>query len=161
MMITLAIAAAIAGIGFAYWVSHSITKPMHEAVKIAQTVAAGDLSSVIDVKYKDETGQLLQALKDMNEGLLKIVTQVRLGTDTIASASHQIATGNLDLSSRTEQQASSLEETASSMEELTSTVKQNAENARQSNQLALSASEVAVRGGAVVCLLYTSPSPRD
>ncbi|MES2026488.1 MAG: methyl-accepting chemotaxis protein [Pseudomonadota bacterium] len=135
---------------FAFLATRSITRPLSRAVVLARKVADGDLTGDIVVHSKDETGQLLQALKDMNGGLLKIVTQVRLGTDAIASASHQIATGNLDLSSRTEQQASSLEETASSMEELTSTVKQNAENARQSNQLALSASEVAVRGGEVV-----------
>lgn len=150
MMTTLGIAAAIAGIGFAYWISHSITKPMNEAVKIAQTVAAGDLSSVIDVKYKDETGQLLQALKEMNTSLVRIVGEVRYSTEAIATASTQIATGNLDLSSRTEEQASSLEETASSMEELTSTVKQNADNARQANQLAMTASAVAIKGGTVV-----------
>ena len=86
----------------------------------------------------------------MNGALVNIVSEVRSGTETIASASQQIATGNADLSSRTESQASSLEETASSMEELTSTVKQNADNARQANQLAVSASEVAVKGGAVV-----------
>ncbi|MFC7288900.1 methyl-accepting chemotaxis protein [Herminiimonas glaciei] len=143
------IAVLIAAV-FAVLATRSITRPLSQAVVLARKVADGDLTGSIVVHSKDETGQLLQALKDMNEGLLRIVTQVRLGTDTIASASHQIATGNLDLSSRTEQQASSLEETASSMEELTSTVKQNAENARQSNQLALSASEVAVRGGAVV-----------
>lgn len=150
MMTTLGIAAAIAGIGLAYWISHSITKPMNEAVKIAQTVAAGDLSSVIDVKYKDETGQLLQALKEMNTSLVRIVGEVRYSTEAIATASTQIATGNLDLSSRTEEQASSLEETASSMEELTSTVKQNADNARQANQLAMTASAVAIKGGTVV-----------
>jgi methyl-accepting chemotaxis protein len=75
---------------------------------------------------------------------------VRSGADTIATASSQIAAGNLDLSSRTEQQASALEETASSMEELTSTVKQNSDNARQAGQLAQSASDVAVKGGAEV-----------
>ncbi|WP_076594101.1 methyl-accepting chemotaxis protein [Herminiimonas arsenitoxidans] len=144
-----AIAVLIAGL-FAFLATRSITRPLSRAVLLARKVADGDLTGEIVVHSKDETGQLLQALKDMNGGLLKIVTQVRLGTDAIASASHQIATGNLDLSSRTEQQASSLEETASSMEELTSTVKQNADNARQSNQLALSASEVAVRGGEVV-----------
>jgi methyl-accepting chemotaxis protein len=86
----------------------------------------------------------------MNGNLQNIVGQVRVGTDTIATASSEIASGNLDLSSRTEQQASALEETASSMEELTSTVKQNSENARQANQLAMSASDVAVAGGTVV-----------
>jgi methyl-accepting chemotaxis protein len=95
-------------------------------------------------------GELQQALKDMNESLVHIVGQVRVGTDTIFSASSEIATGNLDLSERTELQACSLENTASSMQELTSTVNQNAANARQANQLAMSASEVAVKGGAVV-----------
>ena len=132
------------------YITRSITRPLIEAVKVAQTVAGGDLTSNIVVSSKDETGQLLQALKDMNESLVKIVGEVRSDTDTIATATSQIAAGNLDLSSRTEQQASSLEETASSMEELTSTVKQNADNARQANQLAVSASEVAVKGGDVV-----------
>ncbi|MFL6673871.1 MAG: methyl-accepting chemotaxis protein [Massilia sp.] len=131
-------------------ITRSITRPMKQAVQIAQTVAAGDLTSRIEVDSKDETGQLLLALKEMNASLQDIVSQVRGGTDTIATASTEIASGNLDLSSRTEEQASALEETASSMEELTSTVKQNADNARQANQLAQSASEVALRGGAVV-----------
>jgi methyl-accepting chemotaxis protein len=128
----------------------SIIGPLAAAVKVAQTVAAGDLTSRIEVNSRDEIGQLLQALKDMNASLVGIVGNVRQGTDTIATASSQIAAGNQDLSSRTEEQASSLEETASSMEELTSTVKQNADNARQANQLAVSASSVAVRGGSVV-----------
>ena len=140
----------VIGSGIAFMITRSITQPIVEAVNIAQTVSAGDLTSRIEVKSKDETGQLLQALKDMNTALVNIVSEVRDGTETIASASQQIASGNTDLSSRTEQQASSLEETASSMEELTSTVKQNADNARQANQLAVSASEVAVKGGAVV-----------
>ena len=146
----LTVIAVLLSMVLAYFSTRSITRPLGEAVALARKVADGDLTGQIVVHSKDETGQLLQALKDMNEGLVKIVTQVRLGTDTIATASSQIATGNLDLSSRTEQQASSLEETASSMEELTSTVKQNADNARQSNQLAMTASEVAMKGGSVV-----------
>ncbi|NMM26605.1 MAG: HAMP domain-containing protein [Glaciimonas sp.] len=131
-------------------ISHSITRPMNESVKIAQKVASGDLTSNIEVKTTDETGQLLQALKDMNGSLVNIVGGVRSGTDTIVAASSQIAAGSQDLASRTEEQASSLEETASSMEELTSTVQQNADNAHQANALALSASQVAQKGGAVV-----------
>jgi methyl-accepting chemotaxis protein len=146
----LAVAAVLISIFLALLATRSITRPLSQAVALARKVADGDLTGNIVVHSTDETGQLLQALKDMNDSLVRIVTQVRLGTDTIATASSQIATGNLDLSSRTEQQASSLEETASSMEELTSTVKQNADNARQSNQLAVTASEVAVKGGAVV-----------
>jgi len=138
------------GAFLAWLVTRSITHPIQNAVKVAKTVAAGDLSSRIEVTSKDETSELLQSLSEMNDSLVRIVGEVRMGTDTIASVSTQIANGNLDLSSRTEQQAGSLEETASSMEELTSTVKQNGDNARQANQLALSASEVAVKGGVVV-----------
>jgi methyl-accepting chemotaxis protein len=135
---------------FSTAVARSIARPLNEAVRIAQTVAAGDLTSRIEVNGNDEASQLLRALKDMNESLVRIVGEVRMSTDTIATASGQIASGNMDLSVRTEAQASSLEKTASSMEELTSTVKQNADNARQANQLAVSASEVAVKGGSVV-----------
>jgi len=144
------IAALAIGIGAAWLITKSIIFPIQQSLRVAQRVAAGDLTSHIEVESRDETGQLLQALKDMNGALVNIVSEVRNGTETIASASQQIATGNADLSSRTESQAGSLEETASSMEELTSTVKQNADNARQANQLAVSASEVAVKGGAVV-----------
>jgi methyl-accepting chemotaxis protein len=132
------------------WLVRGISRPLNEAVQIANRVAAGDLTQQIEVKSMDETGRLMQALKEMNCSLVKIVGQVRNGTETIATASGQIAAGNMDLSSRTEQQAGSLEETASSMEELTSTVKQNADNARQGNALAVSASEVARKGGTVV-----------
>ncbi len=142
------------GIFLSIWIAvlitRSITRPMAEAVKVAQTVAQGDLTSRIEVTATDETGQLLQALKDMNESLVRIVGEIRTSTDTIATATGQIASGNMDLSSRTEQQASSLEETASSMEELTSTVRQNADNAHQASQLAVSATDVAVKGGEVV-----------
>ena len=142
--------AVLLGAAFAWTLTRSITIPLRQAVDLAKTVANGDLSSRIEVSRKDETGQLLLALKNMNDSLVKIVGEVRSGTDTIATASGEIAAGNQDLSSRTEEQASSLEETASSMEELTSTVKQNADNARQANQLALSASSVAVKGGSAV-----------
>ncbi|MDP1929083.1 MAG: methyl-accepting chemotaxis protein, partial [Thiobacillus sp.] len=120
------------------------------ATAVADRIASGDLTSEINVEGRDETGELLGALKRMNDSLKQIVGEVRTGTETIAVATREIASGNADLSSRTEQQASSLEETASSMEELTSTVKQNAENARQANQLVQSTAEVAVKGGQVV-----------
>jgi methyl-accepting chemotaxis protein len=116
----------------------------------AQYLINRDLTSTIGVRSRDETGQLMPALKDMNGSLLKIVNQVRVGTDTVVTASMQIASGNQELSSRTEAQANALEQTASSMEELTSTVKQNADHARRANSLAVSASEAAVKGGAVV-----------
>jgi methyl-accepting chemotaxis protein len=144
------LAALLALVSTSIWAARSVMVPLQLAVKIANTVAAGDLNSYIEVNSKDETGQLLQALKDMNGSLQNIVAQVRTGTDMIATASGQIASSNQDLSSRTEQQASSLEQTASSMEELTSIVKNNADNARHADQLAMSASEVAIKGGVVV-----------
>ncbi|HJV74632.1 MAG TPA: methyl-accepting chemotaxis protein [Noviherbaspirillum sp.] len=128
----------------------SVTEPLRKAVSVAGQIASGDLTAKIEVTSKDETGRLLQALKNMNQSLAQIVSDVRTGTDTIATASGQIAAGNLDLSSRTEQQASALEQTAASVDQLNNTVRQNADNARQANQLAESASEVAVKGGAVV-----------
>ena len=131
-------------------ITRSITVPVRRALEVANTVAAGDLTSRIDVTTQDETGRLLQALKTMNENLARTVGAVRIGTDTIAVAAGQVAAGSQDLSGRTEQQAGALEETASSMEELTSTVKQNADNARQANKLAETASNVAARGGEVI-----------
>ncbi|WP_312518459.1 methyl-accepting chemotaxis protein [Massilia sp.] len=134
----------------AWWITRSITRPVARALEVANTVAAGDLTSRIEVTSRDELGELLQALKSMNDNLAATVGTVRVGTDTIAVAAAEVASGNQDLSSRTEQQASALEETASSMEELTSTVKQNADNARQANMLAETASTVAARGGDVI-----------
>jgi len=151
LMVVLSVFSVLAGLLVAWRITRSIALPIGRAVNIAQTVAAGDLSTEIQASSgKDETSMLLAALKAMNENLRVIVGQVRDGTETIKTASQEIATGNLDLSSRTEQQAGSLEETASSMEELTSTVKQNEDNARQANTLAAIASEVAGKGGAVI-----------
>jgi methyl-accepting chemotaxis protein len=146
----MALAALALGALLSWWLTLGITRPLDRALKVAETVAAGDLTSQIEVTSKDETGQLMQALKNMNDNLAGIVGNVRSGTDTIATASSQIAAGNHDLSSRTEEQASALEETAASMEQITSTVRQNADNARQANQLAVSASSIAVKGGSVV-----------
>jgi methyl-accepting chemotaxis protein len=141
---------ALLVVGAGVLLRNSVVGPLREAIGIARRVSKGDLTADIVVRSKDEAGQLLEALRDMNEELRGLVTQVIQGTGHIAGASDEIASGNLELSSRTEQQAGSLEETASSMEELTSTVKQTSDNARQANQLAGSASEVAAKGGAVV-----------
>ncbi len=135
---------------FGRLIVRSIVAPMNRARDAAARVAGGDLTVDLQVKGRDETSQLLQALANMKDKLTRIVGGVRAHAEGVATASEQIAQGNLDLSSRTEQQASSLEETAASMEELSSTVKQNADNARQANQLALGASTVAIKGGEVV-----------
>lgn len=159
LWISITVAACIAiGAALALWVAGVISRPLVNAVAIAKTVASGNLTSTIHVSSSDETGQLLWALKDMNDKLREIVGRVRAGTDVISTAASEIADGNLDLSARTEQQASSLEETASSMEELTSTVKQNSDNARRANQLASSASGIATQGGAVVAQVVSTMS---
>ncbi|MYM37417.1 HAMP domain-containing protein [Duganella sp. FT94W] len=138
------------GLTLAMFVARTVARPLQDAVDVAQRVAAGDLTAAITQGGADETGQLMTALAAMNASLGRVVGEVRGGTDTIAIASAEIASGNLDLSSRTEEQASSLEETASAMEQLTSTVKQNADNARQAKQLSMSASSVAGDCGKVV-----------
>jgi methyl-accepting chemotaxis protein len=150
LLITLGLAAVALGVGFAWATTRSIVKPLTEAVQIAQTVADGDLSRRIEAHGEDEAGQLLKALKAMNDSLAGIVSEVRQGTETIATASQEIASGNHNLSTRTEHQASTLEETASSMEQLTSAVRNNADNARTASTLAATASDVAARGGSVV-----------
>jgi len=146
---SLAIAVVLAVLAATY-ITRSITKPLNEALTVATNVAAGDLTGRIESQSNDEVGKLLHAMQGMQDGLVKVVTQVRNGSDSVSNASAEIAQGNNDLSARTEQQASALEETAASMEELNSAVKQNADNARQANQLAMSASTVAVQGGEVV-----------
>ena len=142
--------ALVCGVLLAWRITASITRPLQEAVSIARKVAAGDLSAQPKVSGSDEVGELLVALKGMNDFLRTIVGQVRNGTDAISGASQEIAQGNADLSARTEAQAGSLEETASSMEELTSTVKQNAHSANEANRLVLSSAQVATRGGQAV-----------
>ncbi|WZB64566.1 methyl-accepting chemotaxis protein [Achromobacter xylosoxidans] len=149
-MIVIGAIGLLSGLLLAVLLTRSITHPLSDALAVARTVAANDLTSNIAVRSRDEIGQLMRALQTMNGNLAATVARIRAGVDNIASASGQIAAGNTDLSSRTEQQAASLEQTAASMEELSSTVKQNADSARQANQLAAAASDTASRGGATV-----------
>ena len=150
LLLILAVASTLLGALLAWTLTVGITRPLQAAARIARQVADGDLSTHIAVTSKDETGALLQALKDMHDSLVRIVGEVRTGTDTMTTATAEIASGNMDLSARTEEQAHSLGTTAATLGQLTSTVKQNADNARQANQLAMTASQVAVRGGTVV-----------
>ncbi|WP_081768627.1 methyl-accepting chemotaxis protein [Herbaspirillum sp. RV1423] len=149
-MIVLSTVAALLAVVTGIFITRTITRPINRAVVLAEAVADGNLTHRLEIDSKDEIGRLLQALQSMMENLNGIVGRVRAGTTTIDMASREVAQGNMDLSSRTEQQASSLEETASAMEQLTSAVKQNAENAHEANQLAKSASDIAVQGGAAV-----------
>jgi methyl-accepting chemotaxis protein len=150
LILALAAAACMLSLGVAFLSTRSITGPLAKVVEIAQRVADGDLTSDIAVESRDEAGQMMEALRHMNDSLIRIVGEVRTSTESMAGVSGEIASGNLDLSARTDAQASSLAQTSSSMRELTGTVQQNADNARQANTLAAQASEVAARGGSVV-----------
>nr|WP_315496299.1 methyl-accepting chemotaxis protein [uncultured Rhodoferax sp.] len=150
MMVVAMVVAVLLALIAATYITRSITKPLSEALDVAANVATGNLTVQVHSSSRDEIGQLLQAMKAMQDSLVAVVSKVRSGSESVANASAEIAQGNNDLSARTEQQASALEETAASMEELNSAVKQNADNASQANQLAMNASTVAVQGGEVV-----------
>ena len=130
--------------------SRAIARPLDEALGHFDAIAAGDLRRPVVVTSRDEMGRLLEGIAKMQRSLIETVRTVRGGSESIATATRQIAAGNIDLSSRTEEQASALQETAASMEQLTGTVKQNADNARQASSLAANASEIANKGSAVV-----------
>ncbi len=148
--------AATCGIGalltllFGYFISRTILRPLDRALGVAHAIAGGNLSLQFEVSAWDETGQLMRALTQMKANMTAAVYDIGSSVDSIRVAASEIASGNADLSGRTEAQASSLEETASSMEELTSTVKQNAEHARHANQLVGSTAEIASKGGEMV-----------
>jgi methyl-accepting chemotaxis protein len=154
LSLLLAACAIAIGGGVSFWLTRSIMRQLggepDYAVAIASAVASGDLTAQIVVDDEKNTGSMVYAMRTMQHSLARLVDKVRSGTDTITTASSEMAAGNIDLSARTEEQASSLEETAASMEELTSTVQQNAESVRQANELAARASEVAQKGGDAV-----------
>ncbi|MBA5686110.1 methyl-accepting chemotaxis protein [Rugamonas apoptosis] len=128
---------------------HTIGGDPEYAGEVAARIASGDLSSAVDTHDSDR-GSILYGMRAMRDQLADTIGEIRHSAEMIATASAEIATGNMDLSARTESQASALEQTAASMEELTSTVNQNASNAVQANELVESASAVAEQGGRVV-----------
>ncbi|MBV6324560.1 methyl-accepting chemotaxis protein [Duganella violaceipulchra] len=164
VMLIIGSLALLTSVAAAWLITRGVTRELGcepgEAAEIAGQIAAGNLTVRIDPKAGDQRS-LLFAMRTMRDSLARIVNQVHASTETIAAAAGQIASGNLDLSSRTEQQASTLEETASSMEELTSTVRLNTDHARQANGLAESASDVAAKGGAVVAQVVDTMAAID
>ncbi|WP_353615077.1 methyl-accepting chemotaxis protein [Paracidovorax konjaci] len=144
------------GAVFSWFLVRSITQPLNQAVAVANAIAVGDLTSELHTTRKDELGEMLRALSQMSAQLRTVVDKVRQGTQSVSSASVQIANGNDNLSARTEQTAANLEETAASVEELTAAVTQAADTAQQANQLARSAAEAAAHGGEVVMRVVTS-----
>lgn len=156
LLIVLTILMIAIGALTAWLISRSITRPINAAVAATNRISTGDLITPVEVDGNDEIADLLRALANMKQHLSTTIGNVQLGAVSIASASSEIAAGNLDLSARTEQQAGSLEETAATMEQLTSTVKQNADNASEANQLARSASETAKKGGVAVAQVVST-----
>ena len=142
--------ALAAGLLVAWLVTVSITRPIADAVRLARTVASGDLTTHTVAVRKDELGELLTALNSMNDHLAAVVTQVRSGSESIATGTSEIASGNADLSNRTEQQAASLQQTAASMEQIRATVRNNADTATEASSMADSASAAASKGGEAV-----------
>ncbi|MDB5755218.1 MAG: chemotaxis protein, partial [Massilia sp.] len=150
LLVGLGVFALLAGAGLAWALTRAIVMPLRAAVGDIVRVAAGDLRASGATHRTDEIGQLLTALDDMTARLAATVGKVRTGATAMDTASGEIATGNADLSRRTEQQASALEETVASVEQLTAAVKQNTANAHTANRLALTAADVAGKGGAAV-----------
>ena len=138
------------------WLTRSLVRPIARAVAHTEEIARGNLAVEIEARGRDELADLLRSLETMRAALVDVVTRVRQSSDSVSTASAEIAQGNQDLSARTESQASALQQTAASMEELSSTVRQNADNARRADQLAQSASAVAVQGGDVVAGVVTT-----
>ena len=149
-LVVLSLCSLLLAAGLAWWLSHSITGPLKQAGEVADAIANFDLSHPIHITSNDETGRLLKSLQTMQGSLVQLIGEVRGSTDSISTASAEVAAGSHDLSARTEQAAANLEEAAASMMELTNTVRQTADGATTANQLASSATEVAQRGGAVV-----------
>jgi methyl-accepting chemotaxis protein len=147
VLVVVVVLAIIAG---AFVLIRSIRQPLHETIRFAQQVAAGDLGAALQTQRQDEFGTMIQALNAMRDELAGVVADVRQGTDHITLASREIAQGNHDLSARTEQAASNLQQTAASMEQMAGAIRQSAESAQQANRLAVAAGESAERGGTVV-----------
>ena len=149
-LVVFGLVALAAGVALAVWLTRSITRPLAQAAEVADAIARFDLTGRIVTTGGDETGQLLRSLGEMQGALVRLIGEVRGSTDSISTASAEIATGNMDLSARTEQTASNLQQAAASLTQLTGTVRQTADAATTANQLAGSAAETAQRGGAVM-----------
>ncbi|HUA80065.1 MAG TPA: methyl-accepting chemotaxis protein, partial [Dyella sp.] len=150
LLISVALCAMVAGAVFIWLLAYSITSPLGRAVKVAQAVAKGDLSTDVVAASRDETGKLLSALGVMNSQLRSVVNIIRAGSTEISASTRQIATGNQDLSARTSEQAAALEETTASMQAFTSSVNSNAMRAHEASRLAESASDIARQSGAAM-----------
>jgi methyl-accepting chemotaxis protein len=150
LMLALSVAAVLIGAGFAFWVARSITGPLNEAVNVANQLAAGDLTASIEVRSRDETGQLLEAMKSMTAKLSQIIGDVRGSADALSSASEEISATAQSISQATSEQAASVEETSASIEQMSASINQNTDNAKVTDGMASQAAKQAVAGGEAV-----------
>jgi len=156
VLIGVSVLAVALGSLLAWRLTLGVLQPVAQAIRVTERIAEGDLSTSVDTDRGDELGRLLGAVSGMQDRLRTLVGDIRRSAESISSASTEIASGNHDLSHRTEQQAASLQKTATSMDQLTGTVRHNADSARQADQLASSASQIAARGGAVVAQVVST-----
>ncbi|RRO04253.1 methyl-accepting chemotaxis protein [Pectobacterium aquaticum] len=145
-----AVCAVVVGLLVAWLITHQMTRQIRNSLTLAEYIASGDLTAVIEPQSSDELGRLTTALATMNQRLRDMISQIKESVMHVATASSEISAGNTDLASRTEEQSSAVVETAASMEELTSTVKRNADNAREASHLAEVAANHARSGGKIV-----------
>ena len=138
------------GLLFAFLITRSITRPINQAVTLAEAVAGGDLTSQIEVTSTDETGKLLSAMKNMNDALVRIVGEANSAAEAVASASEEVSATAQSLSQSASEQAAGVEQTSASIEEMTASISQNTENARVTDGMASRSAEGAVEGGEAV-----------
>lgn len=150
MLVTLSVIAIVLTMALAFWITRSITRPLAEAVDVANNLAEGNLDVNIVVDSKDETGMLLSAMQNMVEKLTEIITSVRSGADSLASASQEISATSQSLSQASSEQAASVEETSASIEQMTASINQNTENAKVTDSMAGKAAKEATEGGQAV-----------
>jgi methyl-accepting chemotaxis protein len=150
LMMILGIAAAVLGVGIAFLVTRSITKPLNEAVGVANQLADGDMTAKIEVDSKDETGQLLQAMKTMVGKLSQIIGEVRGSADALSSASEEVSATAQSISQATSEQAASVEETSASIEQMSASINQNTDNAKVTDGMSSQAAKQANEGGQAV-----------
>lgn len=150
VMLSMSMAAFLVAAGIAFWVTRSITRPLNEAVGVANQLAEGDMTAHIEVNSKDETGQLLSAMKNMVEKLSQIIGEVRGAADNLSSASEEVSATAQSMSQATSEQAASVEETSASIEQMTASINQNAENAKVTDGMASQAARQATEGGEAV-----------
>lgn len=150
LMIIFAVGGVMIGLLLGFFISRAITKPLGEAVKIANQLAEGDLTARININSKDETGRLLEAMKAMVDKLGQVISEVRGAAGNLSSASEEVSATAQSMSQGTSEQAASVEETSASVEQMSASITQNTENAKVTDGMAAKAAKEADEGGEAV-----------